>query len=747
MELVARSRLFDREWYLQTNPDVAAAEFEPLLHFVLHGAEEGRNPSFVFDTQWYRRTYPDAGPGNPVIHYALTGASKGYSTHPAYVYDVLPGKRTGGYSLEETPSGLFLLSHQRIDRSFLFERDWYLERYRNVAASGGDPLQHYLLHGVAEGCNPNRFFDTRWYLARYPDVRASGWNPLLHYIETGAGLGYDPHPFLSDAELRRHMTADSRPDLSPLENFLHSVMQARPSAAPKFGPYDVHRATDLILRERARSAQTRHAETMEFRPRFVVLVEPADSPGMEVTRGSLDRQVYPELEVVPDRAAAARALAAAADTYLLWLEPGDAPAPDCLYEVARLLNADRRPALVYFDHERRTPGDLRWPVHKPGWSPDHLETSDYMDSAVCFRGGDALELLGAADSRYDLVLRLTERTAQVDHIRKILLEKPGADAPDGGEARDVRAIEGRLRRTGRTGRVQPNAPGSSCYDVRVDLESTPLVSIVIPTAGKVITYGGREVDLLADCVGGIISKSTYKNIEFVIVDNGDFDRRRLAEIGDVKLRYVTYTQPEVNIAKKINLGALHALGDVLIILNDDVVPMSVDWIERMLAHLQKPHVGIVGAKLLYPDGTLQHVGMVACDGHLHHVRHRWPRQDLGYENSTVGVRNYVAITGAVSLISKSRFQQAGGYPEQLPIDFNDAHLCYTLRELGCSVVYEPAAELLHYHAVSAERTPRPQDFEYFTRRWSRVVYDPFYNETFFERQPASYRLAYSETTS
>ncbi len=746
MELVARSRLFDREWYLQTNPDVAAAEFEPLLHFVLHGADEGRNPSFVFDTEWYRRTYPDAGPGNPVIHYALTGASKGYSTHPAYIYDVLPGKRTGGYSVEETPSGLFLFSHQRIDRSFLFERDWYLEQYSNVAVSGGDPLQHYLLHGVAEGRNPNRFFDTRWYLAQYPDVRASGWNPLLHYIEKGADLGYDPHPFLTDAELRRHMTADSRPDLSPLENFLHSVMQARPSAAPKFGPYDVHRATDLILRERARPAQTRHAETMEFRPRFVALVEAADSPGMEVTCGSLERQVYPELEIVHDRAAAAQALAAGADTYFLWLEAGDTLTSDCLYEVARLLNADPGPALVYFDHERRTPEGLRWPVHKPGWSPDYVETSNYMDSAVVFRGGHALDLLGEADSRYDLVLRLTERPVQIEHIRKILLAKQGARAPDGGEARDVHAIEGRLRRTGRTGVVRLNAPGSGSYDVKVDLETAPLVSIVIPTAGKVITYGGREVDLLVECVGGIVKTSSYKNIEFIIVENGDLDRSRLANVGDVSVRYLTYDLSEVNIARKINLGAIYALGSVLLILNDDVAPLSSDWIERMLAHLQKPHVGIVGAKLLYPDDTLQHVGMVACDGHLHHVRHRWPRQDFGYENSTAGVRNYVAITGAVSLISKSRFQEAGGYPEQLPIDFNDAHLCYTLREMGYSVVYEPAAELLHYHAVSAERPPRPQDFDYFSQRWSGVVYDSFYNEDCFERQPASYRLTYSETT-
>lgn len=744
-DIIERSSLFDRKWYAAAYPDVGAAGVDCLMHFLLYGIAENRNPSRAFDVAWYRATYPDVA-GNPLIHYLSVGADQGFTTHPAFHFDLLPGRRTGGYPADATPLGQLLRAWIAIESTFLFERDWYLDKYKDVAASGGDPLQHYLLHGVAEGRNPNRLFDTRWYLSQYPEVAAAGLDPLAHYILAGAKLGYTSHPFFPREEYGKY-EAEARQGFSPLEDFLHRVLRGRPALFPTFGPYDVYRVTQDNLRRSRAPADVRHIEIMIRRPHFLVLVDTSDRNDLLSTLASLQAQTYSRYVTTRSVSdATAAVLTGDGPTHLIWLDGGDELETDALYQLAAELNVDPDLDLIYFDHDVALNNGLSWPFHKPSWSPDYVESSDYIGPAACFRLAEIKDLIGDVSSRYDLTLRFTEATRRIKHINRVLLHRPiGRDAalPE-QQANDMRAIAGRLRRTGRCGTVRPTGSSAASYEIEVSLQGRPLVSIVLPTAARVIDYFGRKIDLIVECVEGISSTSTYKKIEFVIVDNGDFDRGRLAHMKSVPITYVTYTPAEVNIARKINMGVSYAHGAVVLILNDDVVPLSADWIEKMLAHLEKPHVGVVGAKLLYPDNTLQHVGMAACDGHLHHVRHRWPKDDRGYADSTCAVRNYVAVTGAVSMISKQLFIAAGGYPEQLPIDYNDVHLCYAVRELGYSVVYEPRAELLHYHAVSAHRDPRPQDLLYFLKRWASMSDDPYYNQYCFENAPATFNLSYTD---
>jgi GT2 family glycosyltransferase len=672
-----------------------------------------------------------------------------YDLHMAILVDPVFGRAIvdPGSPLAELMA--ILGSVSLIDASLLFERDWYLETYRDVAASGGDPLLHYLMHGVAEGRNPNRLFDTRWYLSAYPQVKSERTNPLVHYVLRGAKSGYDPHPFFSTKNFLRDFPSAAESDLTALAEYLHNVMIADPASFPKFGPYDVYKATLDNYRRRERVERFRHIEIMTFTPTFIVLIDGRDESAAEATRESLARQIYRRVLIAPSVKDVLKTVESdkLGPVYFLWLDAGDELDPEALYELAAMLNADPSLKLIYFDHEVAADHGLSDPFHKPDWSPDYLESFNYIGSAACFELSKASELLLKADGRYDFILRYTESFSEISHIDQVLLRTQISGIARLSleqEASDIRAIAGRLARTGRRGAVSANVPGARSYDLKIVLRSAPLVSAIIPTAGRVIDYDGKRIDLIVECLESILKKSSYKNLEFIIIDNGDFDRGRLRHIKTDKFNLLTYSLAEVNIAKKINLGASVAAGEIFLILNDDIMPLTADWIERMLAHLEKPHVGVVGAKLLYPNRTIQHAGIVACDGQPEHVRRGRPHDDIGFAFSTCGVRNYLAVTGAVSMVRAKDFYLVGGYGEDLPFDYNDVDFSYKLIAAGYSVVYEPRAELVHYESVSVVRPPRPGDAERFARKWASIANDPFYNEYCFSKHPPKFELAYSK---
>src|SRR5207249_36585 len=147
-----------------------------------------------------------------------------------------------------------------------------------------------------------------------------------------------------------------------------------------------------------------------------------------------------------------------------------------------------------------------------------------------------------------------------------------------------------------------------CYDIRLELKRFPLVSVVIPTAGKTVSVGERRIDLIENVIRQIRNRSTYKNIEIVVVDNGDLSPNQMRVLAEAECRQITYSNRVFNIAKKLNLGASIANGELLLLMNDDIEILTPLWIERLLEHFEKPHVGVVGAKLLYPNEQTQHVG-------------------------------------------------------------------------------------------------------------------------------------------
>lgn len=193
------------------------------------------------------------------------------------------------------------------------------------------------------------------------------------------------------------------------------------------------------------------------------------------------------------------------------------------------------------------------PFFKPDWSPDHLETFNYVGYPACFRSTVAKECLQTGNY-YDFILRFTERSQRISHVRKVLchgLEPTEALEPIRAVASqpDIAALEGRLSRTGRSGIVTPGPLAPGYYEIAIHLRDAPLVSVVIPTAGKIVSMQDHEMDLILNCVTRIREHSTYKNVEVIVVDNGDLAADRVARLKDMDCKLVTYTEAVVNVAK------------------------------------------------------------------------------------------------------------------------------------------------------------------------------------------------------
>ena len=621
-----------------------------------------------------------------------------------------------------------------------------------MVAGAADPLDHYLQHGWHEGRNPNEFFDSAWYLREHDDVAAAGINPLAHYTRHGALEGRDPHPEFSTNWYVRSSPEPLEAGVNPLAHYLRvGRLQGRRPTSPML------RYREAETRKRQQDAIERpefltHIAVMTYRPRFVVLIDSVDGAEREATVRSVEQQLYPAARRV---ATAGEALDAAAgfdpaSTYLIWLQRGDQLSDKALYAFASELNADPALDLVYSDEDRLEQDERLDPCFKPDWSPDHLEALNFIGPAACFRFAIAREVLGEADGLYDFTLRFTEQTGRIRHIREVLCHRRRSASDPVGPAQarqDTAALAGRLERTGRKDVVTPIVEGLGAYRISVALASAPLVSIIIPTAGHVVDIEGRPLDLLVNCIETIITRSTYKHIEFIVVDNGDLDHGRLSHVMAAPIRFVTYAEPVFNVAKKLNLGATVAAGPILLLLNDDTEPMSPDWLEEMLAHLEKPHVGVVGAKLLFLDRTIQHVGVVLNSANPDHVRRWVPRNDRGYFFSSCSVRNFVAVTGACMLTRADLYHEVGGYTEALGVSYNDVDYCLKLRERGYTVVEAPDAELIHFKSKSRIATLDLADRDYFRKRWASIVMDPFYNEDELTVAPSSFEVQHNERSS
>jgi GT2 family glycosyltransferase len=298
-----------------------------------------------------------------------------------------------------------------------------------------------------------------------------------------------------------------------------------------------------------------------------------------------------------------------------------------------------------------------------------------------------------------------------------------------------RTLSDRLNRTSRRGEVTSSEyPGCFCIDE--EISACPLVSVVIPSAGKDAVIRGKVTDLLANCVTSIDERTDYENFELIVVDNDDL-RPRTREIAERCGCELVHFREPFNVARKMNLGARRAQGEYLLFLNDDIETIDATWLRHMLQIAQRDGIGVVGAKLLFEDGTLQHVGVTFDDDGLPgHVLRGYPGQHPGYFFSNCSPRNYLAVTGACMLTRRELFEQVGGFNERFAVNFNDVDYCLRCHEAGYRIVFAPRARLYHFESRTREPTVAAEEVDLFKQLWADITKaDPYYSRLMDNKPP------------
>jgi GT2 family glycosyltransferase len=430
-------------------------------------------------------------------------------------------------------------------------------------------------------------------------------------------------------------------------------------------------------------------------------------------------------------AASNAALTLATGEYVGLLDHDDELTPDALYEVVRLLQEHPQADVVYSDEDKlELDGARSDPFFKPDWSPEYLLACMYTCHFGVYRkalvdviGGFRLGFEGSQD--YDLMLRMTERTQKIFHIPRILYHwrkvsgSTAAFALAKSSSSDAgrRALEEHMQRRGIEAVVVNDAPNR--YRVRPRLLGNPKVSIIIPTKDK--------VPLLRRCLESIERKTDYGNYEVIVVDNGSVESATKAFLATVQHRVIQAPGP-FNFSRINNAAVQQASGEYLLFLNNDTEVISPEWLVAMLEFCQLPEIGIVGAKLLFPNDTVQHAGVVlGLGGVAGHCFLGAKSRDRGYFDLLFRTRNVSAVTAACMMIRRTVFDEVGRFDEELPVAFGDVDLCLQVRNAGYRIVYTPYAMLYHYESASRGYGVASRDIAAMKQRWGDMQNDPFYN--------------------
>ena len=391
---------------------------------------------------------------------------------------------------------------------------------------------------------------------------------------------------------------------------------------------------------------------------------------------------------------------------------------------------------------------------KPDYAPDNLRANNYICHFSVFKRSllEGTELFrskydGSQD--HDMILRLTSLAENVVHVPKLLYywrsHKASVASDISAKPYAIEAARGavaeHLEKQGFSDfEIISSRAFETIFRIKYALKEEPKVSILIPNRN-------HEADLRR-CITSIMQKSTYENYEIIVIENNSDEQsvfayyKELEQIPNVKV--VTY-QGSFNYSKVNNFGAKHATGEYFILLNNDTEVISLNWMEELLMFAQREDVGAVGAKLYYPDNTIQHAGIVLGLGAHRtagHIFYRFEGNNLGYMGKLWYQQNVSAVTGACLCVKKSDYDSVGGLNEQFEISLNDVDFCLRLREKGLLNIFNPYCELYHYESISRgsdvngedkQKAARYQkECDLFTNIWKKTLEqgDPYYNPNF-----------------
>jgi glycosyltransferase involved in cell wall biosynthesis len=441
------------------------------------------------------------------------------------------------------------------------------------------------------------------------------------------------------------------------------------------------------------------------------------------------------------------ALEMAEGDYIALMDNDDEITPDALYEMVKYIN-ETDADFIYSDEDFiDTEGVCSNPHFKPDFSPDLLLSHNYITHFTCFRKS-LLDQVGNFNSAfdgsqdYDLFLRLTENTDNICHIKKVLYHWRTLESSTSlnSEAKPEALERGRkvlieaMRRRNIKAKVE-HANMHHYFRVRYPIENTPLVSIIIPFKDK--------PELLEMCIGSILEKSTYRNFEIIGISNNSEEEHTFETMVSLEKRDTRVSFYEYNVAfnyADINNHAVktYAKGEHVLLLNNDIEVITPEWIEAMLEHSQREEIGCVGAKLYYPDDTVQHAGIImGLGGYAGHSHKGYSRHNVGYFNRLGVVQNVSAVTAACLMVKKRIYEEIGGMDAiRFKVAYNDVDFCLRVGEKGYRNLFTPYAELYHHESISRGYETTPEKMARFQKekdalfeRHQKILTegDPYYN--------------------
>lgn len=432
--------------------------------------------------------------------------------------------------------------------------------------------------------------------------------------------------------------------------------------------------------------------------------------------------------------------------FVCLMDHDDLIEPNALFEFVRLLNDDPELDFIYSDEDKISDDGRHYmiPHFKPDFAIDNLRSFNYITHFVCIRKS-ILDKAGPFDSKcdgaqdYDMFLRIVDITNKIGHVTKILYhwrvakKSTARDTSNKSYVTDAGkyALQKHLERNHLTGSVRDGLE-PTIYKIDYEIINNPKISIIIATKD--------HIDDLDKCIRSVIEKSTYKNYEIIVVENNS-EEERTFEYYKTSEAYsnirVVYWEHEFNYSAINNFGVTFATGDYVLLLNNDTEVITPNWLEEMLMYAQREDVGAVGAKLFYPDDTIQHAGVIVGLGGVAAHSHRlYPGDNVGYVGRLIVAQDLSAVTAACLLVKRRIFEEVGGLSVKYRVAFNDVDFCLKIREKGYLNVMTPFAQLYHYESKSRgleDTFEKQQRFLgeqlMFKEDWNDILAhgDPFYN--------------------
>ena len=430
--------------------------------------------------------------------------------------------------------------------------------------------------------------------------------------------------------------------------------------------------------------------------------------------------------------------------YVLFAGQEIIPEPDALFQMVKAIT-EKKADMIYTDEDEISADGKHYsePEFKPDFNLFRLRENNYIGQFWAIRK-EILEQAGKFDPEYDgaqdydMLLRCSEQAENIVHIPKILCHSMKAEnlITEEQEKKNWEAGRKALEEHYRRAEVSATAEladKKGWYRSHLTISGEPMISVIIPSKDHI-----NDLEL---CISSIEEKTTWKNYEIIIVENNSVEKETFVYYETLKNRYpnvrILTWKKEFNYSAINNFAVREAQGEYLLFLNNDVEIITENWLEEMLQLCQQKDVGMVGAKLYYPDDTIQHAGVVIGFGGIAgHCFVQQKRGTTGYCHRIICAQDYSAVTAACMMVKKSAFDAVGGLSEELAVAFNDIDFCMKLRKAGYLIVYNPYAELYHYESKSRglEDTPEKvarfnKEIATFEKKWPEILKngDPYYN--------------------